>query len=143
MFEGIGEDTKAIKELSRVLKKNGLLVITFPFSRDKHIELEKWGGEEYSQRHYSYKTAIKRIIKPSGLKFVKAVHFGEKHPNFGRFWIKSPEFMKNLFGWFLTLFSDRLWGIGSEYEKVFNPPIDKDGKFYYHNGVICLVLQKT
>jgi SAM-dependent methyltransferase len=140
---GNTNDIIAIKELARVLKKKGRLVITVPFTRDHHTEKEEIDKENKFQRNYSCDSFIERIIRPSGLKFVKAVHFGERYTSFGRAYLKAPNILKCLIGMPILLLSGSLWLKGDEYHGSFQPPDgDLDGNYYLKHGVICATLEK-
>lgn len=58
-------DTKAIKEMMRVVKKNGIVVVTVPCSPEY---LEQKSTEYYHgfERRYDYENLKKRLIEPSG-----------------------------------------------------------------------------
>jgi SAM-dependent methyltransferase len=83
-------DSLVMRELGRVLKPDGRLVLTVPFNLGKHIEEENWGGEGYEQRHYTDVTLRERLIHPSGLHFAGAVAFGEVDAEVGRRVIAMP-----------------------------------------------------
>ncbi|MCM2326074.1 MAG: methyltransferase domain-containing protein [Candidatus Woesearchaeota archaeon] len=140
---GNTNDLDAIKELARVLKKKGRLVVTVPFTRDHHIEKEEIDRENKFQRNYSYDSFIERIIKPSGLNFLKAVHFGERYTSFGKAYLKAPNILKCTLGIPMLLLSDSLWLKGKEYLGSFQPPDgDLNGNYYLRHGVICATLEK-
>ncbi|MCZ7587229.1 MAG: class I SAM-dependent methyltransferase [Deltaproteobacteria bacterium] len=86
----MGEDSRIVKEIGRVLKMGGRAVLTFPFNHGEHIETEAWHGEEYAQRHYNEYTARWRVVWPSNLHFVSATVFGEIDPDTGKRYLAMP-----------------------------------------------------
>jgi ubiquinone/menaquinone biosynthesis C-methylase UbiE len=88
-------DTKAIKEMSRVLKPGGKLAITIPCGTQFVSEYRpgkkfyysvegKVSKKVFYQRIYSEKEIFKRIIAPSGLNLLKINYFGERIKPFGK-----------------------------------------------------------
>lgn len=68
-IEHIQEDTKAIKEMSRVLADGGKILFTFPM--DKEYNQERDAPDDVSwdiDRKYSPDSLIERLIEPTGLK---------------------------------------------------------------------------
>lgn len=138
-------DANVLAELGRVLKVGGRMVVTVPFNLGHHIEVEKWGGEEYEQRHYNDFTIRERLIIPSGLHFVKAVAFGEVDDAVGKNYLKMPPDKRLEFCRKNVDQGQDLW---REYYRVEDSP-----EFVVHKplfskdvlekaGVIALVLEK-
>lgn len=76
-IEHIPDDQSAVREMARILKPGGLLVITTPFgpsySQKAHLPHRKgpdgkWFGD--LGRIYCRHTLFSRIIEPSGLRLV-------------------------------------------------------------------------
>jgi ubiquinone/menaquinone biosynthesis C-methylase UbiE len=87
-IEGNG-DTKTIKELARIIKPGGCVVITTPLgNKYQEIWVKRnaysiaFKGEKpvFLSRIYSPKALRDRLIKPSGLKLEKQIICQEKHP---------------------------------------------------------------
>ncbi|MFH1182150.1 MAG: class I SAM-dependent methyltransferase [Candidatus Woesearchaeota archaeon] len=81
-------DIKAVKEMARVLKKGGRLVITVPYNplktgeesyvfADKLYERTSRSGRIFLAKTYDDDTLTGRIIKPSGLSVKSITYFGE------------------------------------------------------------------
>lgn len=85
-------DVRAMKEYSRVLKNNGLLLLTLPYSHTYKEEyrkpkkfyysnnkgLQKNQGKVFYQRVYDEKSLNERILKPSNLEIIKKEYVGER-----------------------------------------------------------------
>lgn len=89
-IEGDG-DISTIKELSRVLKKGGVLVLTLPYSHRYYEEyrskdayrLSKSQKDKYFwSRYYNDDALVKRLIEPSGLKLIRKQYVIEKPISF-------------------------------------------------------------
>ena len=89
-------DTIAIKEMSRVLKEGGVMVITVPYGS---FEEERQQHVSYFQRVYNEEDIYKRLIEPSGLKVERIEYFGETKSNFTKYWQKIPSLFKIPFLW--------------------------------------------
>lgn len=107
------EDTKAVKEISRVLKAGGLAVLTVPYNyRYKETFVNKsiyqrayLGKPVFYQRHYDSVSLMKRLVEPSGLTVKGIEYFGETGLRFEMIWDSLPVAIKAMFGWMRPLFS--------------------------------------
>lgn len=104
-------DSKAIKEMARILKPNGRMVITVPVATkgyESFKERDIYGkhsnkSQVFWARRYSDKMLVDRIIKPSNLRLTKKIYCYEKYPVFSDLHAKLLPFSV-LFGWvFLPL----------------------------------------
>lgn len=117
-LEGDG-DSVAIKELARLLKPGGRLVLTVPYNYDCYRDF--WvsddtytsvyrGTQLFYQRHYDDEALSKRLVAPSGLELTKKAIFGE--PGFRCFNTlfanpRLPVLVKLPYLWAMPLFADR------------------------------------
>jgi cyclopropane fatty-acyl-phospholipid synthase-like methyltransferase len=109
-------DTKAVKELSRVLKAGGLAVLTVPYNykyketfvRKSVYQRQYFGKPIFYQRHYDSGSLLERLIEPSGLRVKKIEYFGETGFRFERVWDSLPLSIKAMSGWMRPLFSTLL-----------------------------------
>jgi SAM-dependent methyltransferase len=84
-IEGDG-DSAAIREMARLLKPGGRIVLTVPYNYDRYRDF--WVSEDtytavyrgarlFYQRHYDDDALTARLVKPSGLRLATKVIFGE------------------------------------------------------------------
>lgn len=107
------DDTRAVKELSRVLKDRGLAVLSVPFNCtyketfvDKSVYERRYVGEPvFYQRHYDNLALHERLIEPSGLMKKRIEYFGEPGFRFEALWSMLPLSVKAIVGWMRPLFS--------------------------------------
>ncbi len=111
-------DIDGIRDLARVLKPGGRLILTVPFGmtdreffRDETVYSETYRGEPvFFQRHYTPQTLQDRLIGPSGLRVVESGLFGESgFPFFNRLWV-LPGWLKPakaLYAWASPVFAGR------------------------------------
>lgn len=115
-------DTEGIRDLARVLKPGGRLVLTVPFGRtardfflNEKVYSEDFRGEPvFFQRHYTPETLRTRLLEPSGLRELRRAYFGETgFPFFNRFlvlpgWLKP---VKAAYAWATPRLARRFMGI--------------------------------
>lgn len=131
-------DSVMMQEISRILKKGGRAVITFPFNGKDYIEEDNPEGVGYFQRKYSVAAIKERIIDPANLKVKKVIYFGERYISFGEQYLQN-KFRK--INWLIPLFAPILWRVchyyEGEYRNFYERAIDKKG-----TGVACIVFDK-
>ncbi|MFC1709628.1 class I SAM-dependent methyltransferase [Candidatus Omnitrophota bacterium] len=131
-------DIMMMKEIFRVLKKEGLAVITFPFNSGGYIEEENPEGIGYFQRTYNIAEIKRRIIDSTHLNVDKVIYFGERYARFGRFYLKNRNKSLN---WLFTFLNPFLWQIKHSYCGEFHDfhenEIEKE-----NIGAAILILRK-
>lgn len=135
MHEG---DSLMMKTISRLLKKGGTAVVSFPFNNMYFIEEDNPENVGYFQRQYNINAIKNRIIDPSHLNIKRAIFFGERYINFGKLYRRN-KFTK--IKWLLPFLHFLFWRIVYTYEGEFRnhnmSRIDKKGA-----GVACIVFEK-
>lgn len=83
-------DIECARQIGRVLKKGGRVIVTVPFSKKSKIDYQSdnfyWAGSSvkrndgkvFFQRRYSEQDLYDRLIEPSGLKVKTKKYFGER-----------------------------------------------------------------
>jgi len=96
-IEGSQGDSKAAKEIARVLKKSGKALLTVPFSQ-KYRE-GTWGV--FFSRYYDRESLSRRIVKPSGLKLAKLNYIigGDARRASDFFYFRLPRYLRHALGW--------------------------------------------
>lgn len=130
-------DSVAVKEMSRVLKPGGIMVITVPYGS---FEKERQRVVCYFQRVYDKIGIHERLIKPSGLNIVKIEYFGETKVFFTKYWQMIPHSLRIPFLWAQPIFSKLF--LKNIDENVLNrfSPYEKD--IFMKTGGVCLTLKK-
>ena len=95
-IEGDG-DTKATKEIARVLKPDGTVFITLPFA----TEFAEYDGKD---RWYDERALEKRVVKPSALEIVRKEYYEEAIP-FSKCFHQIPLLVRALFLWLQPILS--------------------------------------
>ena len=99
------KDLLAMEKSARLLKPNGIYLLTTPVNEGYHREIyvsgnvygeEAKGDKVFYQRHYDLKTIDERIIKPSKLKEVSRIYFGDYETDFFEKKLYFPKFLKPL-----------------------------------------------
>lgn len=131
-------DSAVIREISRLLKKRGIAVVTFPFNNGDYIEEDIPEQVGYFQRKYNISAIRKRIIDVTNLTTKKVIYFGERYVRFGRLY-SQHKFKK--INWLIPVLAPLLWRICHCYQGPYHDfheiEIDKNGV-----GVACIVLEK-
>jgi len=90
------QDTKAIQNMAKLLKPNGLLVLSIPFNTYRYADVYQRsrayavpgkaenGNRHFFERIYDPQTLQERLISPSGLTLEKQYYFGEPGFSLGR-----------------------------------------------------------
>jgi len=92
-------DSEAIRQMARLLKPSGRLVLSVPFNFFRSGDLYRperayaIGGEpnlpnrgrQFFERVYDASSFQERLLVPSGLRLERAIYFGEPGFSFGRF----------------------------------------------------------
>lgn len=86
-------DTVTVKELSRILKKNGILVLTLPYSHEYYEEYKDYdiyglynpsSKKYFWSRYYNDHALLSRLIEPSGLELIRKQYVIENPISFCR-----------------------------------------------------------
>ncbi|MDY6895330.1 MAG: methyltransferase domain-containing protein [Thermotogota bacterium] len=128
-------DSIAVKEMSRVLKKGGVMVITVPYGS---FEEERQQHVSYFQRVYSEEDIHKRLIEPSGLEVERIEYFGETKYNFTKYWNKIPSLLKIPFLWAQPIFSKLFLGFIKDTNNLSR--VEKN--VFMKTGGVCLTFKK-
>ena len=126
----------AVKEMSRVLKVGGHMVITVPFGS---FEEERQRGISYFQRVYDKETIYERLIEPSGLDVVKIEYFGETRYNFTKYWGMIPSSLRIPLLWAQPIFSKLFLRVVKDVDSLSG---DEQNVFMKTGGV-CLSFKKS
>ena len=129
-------DSVAVKGMSRVLKRGGVMVITVPYGS---FEEERQRGVSYFQRVYDKEDIYERLIEPSGLDVVKIEYFGETKYNFTKYWQKIPSLSRIPFLWAQPIFSKLFLGVVKDVDSLSR---DEQNVFMKTGGV-CLTFKKS
>ncbi|MFC1705453.1 radical SAM protein [Planctomycetota bacterium] len=131
-------DAEAVREMVRVLRPLGRLVLSFPVAWNGFFEDGQPGTASYS-KYYDRKTIEEHILVTSDLTLLQVVHFGEHDSRIGRLWNRLPIWLRACSGLPQSLMAPYLW-------KVYRVAHDLDGMNdtaqLHRAGVVMLVLEK-
>jgi SAM-dependent methyltransferase len=91
-------DSRAMREMARVLRPGGVLTLTVPFAARGYSEEyvnggvyeRQAGGQTFYQRRYDVAALHQRLVEPSGLKLMEVAYFGEPGVRFEPLWNRVP-----------------------------------------------------
>jgi len=106
-------DSRAMRQIARVLRPGGRVCLTVPFSMRCE---EDWVSHDVFERHrrsteklffqrrYDPEALQKRLIGPSGLREMERAYFGEPLARFDRYWNRLPMALRLPLAWAQPLF---------------------------------------
>lgn len=71
-------DISAMREMGRVVREGGRLVVSVPYGREFAEEFGIDSSARYYQRRYDQRSLERRLIHPSGLRLVEIKYFGDR-----------------------------------------------------------------
>jgi SAM-dependent methyltransferase len=92
-------DSRAMREIARVLRPGGIVTISVPFDAEGYAEeyvqgdvyeRQSAGSRTFYQRRYDLATLHERLIEPSGLNLLRTTFFGEPGIRFEPYWNPIP-----------------------------------------------------
>jgi len=107
-------DTRAIREIARVLKPGGVCCLTVPFasryyestiSKELYYRKPVDGKPVFYERHYDSEALWRRLLAPSGLRVEKVEYFGERWISFEHLYSSFPRLLRILLAPWGPLFS--------------------------------------
>jgi ubiquinone/menaquinone biosynthesis C-methylase UbiE len=103
-------DSMAVREMARVLKPGGRLILTTPFTAGEFDPGRPPYSSSTTQRVYNDQAITTRLIAPSALDVTARLHFSNRWLDFEKWWRRIPQVLINGIGWTgLALVSSRLF----------------------------------
>jgi SAM-dependent methyltransferase len=116
-------DSRAVREIARVLRPGRRVCLTVPFSpryreewvsRDVFERRRRSTEKLFFQRRYDPNALQNRLVRPSGLRELERVYFGEPLARFDRYWNQMPMAARLPLAWAQPFF-----------ERAFLRPLDE------------------
>lgn len=90
---GANGDSRAIRDLARVLSPGGRAVLTIPYGR-RYEEIDRGPHVPDFERRYDDDALVRRLVAPSGMTETLRVYYGEPGVPFSDWWYRTPRLLR-------------------------------------------------
>jgi len=135
-------DLLAMEKSGNLLKQGGIYLLTTPvnegYYKEIYVDNDVYGEKAinkkvFYQRHYDLKTIEDRILKPSGLKEVRRIFFGDYGKNFFERNLVFPKILKPL----KLFYTMNIGKYAEKYLRYHNKPVSRaDMRINTASGII-------